>query len=155
MNKVNAMDIVRDSLRTNLVDAYTIAGGSRSTQWIYSDEPILVPKFPQIELKEIDNPSTVIEIGSDYMEHHQLFINIWFSSKNGFKITVDGVEYTNARLVKYYQGLIETTLKAQFNNLHDVDVGGYKHTNTSNTVYDPETQLYSGNVTIRVWYFHR
>lgn len=147
---------MRDSLRDNLSDPYILAGGSRSSDsYIFGDEPVAGAKYPQIQIKKVDNPTENISIGSEYWEHEMLFLNIWFYSKNGFKITVGGTEYTNAQLVEYYQGLIKTTLKGQFNTLHDAGVGGYRHFNTTTVEYDPETQLYYGAVTIRVWYFSR
>ena len=157
MNSVTALNVVRDSLRTNLVDPIVTAGGTArdGSMWIYGNEPVSNNKFPRVELRKIDNPTENISIGSDYTEHERLFIEAWFYTKNGFKITVGGVEYSNAQLVEYYQGLIKTTLKAQFNALHALGVGGYRHLNTTRVEYDPETQLYYGNVLLRVWYFNR
>ena len=157
MDSVTAGLTIRDNLRTNLTDPYTTAGGSRGTgvQWIYYNEPILSAKYPIVELKKVDNPSVPIDIGSNYMEYEQLFLNIWFSTKNGFKINVSGTEYVNSQLVEYYQGLIKSTLKAQFDTLHDAGAKMYKHVNTSPIEFDKETQLYFGSVTIRVSYFNR
>ncbi len=147
------MNIVRDNLRTNLTDPYVTAGGSART-WIYTDEPLASAQYPRIQIKKVDNPTTPIDIGPNYMEHEQLFLNIWFYNKAGFKITVNSVEYKNEQLTEYYLGQIKGTLKAQFNTLHNAGVGGYKHINTTNVEYDPETQLFFGAVTIRVWYFN-
>jgi len=156
MNTVQAITTIRDSLRNHLTDPYSLAGGVPRTAstYIFADEPILGAKYPQIQLKKLDNPTVPISIGPDYWEHEQVFINIWFYSKNGFKLTVNGVEYTNAQLVEYYLSLIKTTLKSQFLTLQTAGVGGYKHINTSPIGYDPETQLYYGNVNIRVWWFN-
>jgi len=156
MDSITAINTVRDSLRTNLVDPYVTAGGNArgGDFWIYSDEPIMGAKFPQIQLEKIDNPSMPITMGPEYWEHEELYINIWFNSKNGFKITESAVEYKNAQLVERYLGKIKTTLKGQFTALQTAGVGGYKHVNTTTVAYDKETQLYYGAVTVRVWYFN-
>jgi len=153
---VTAINIVRDSLRDNLNDPYVLAGGSTrsGSMWIFSDEQIASGKFPQVQLLKIDNPSQVLDIGPTYTEYEQLFINVWFRTKNGFKITVGGTEYTNAQLVEYYLGLIKTTLKSQFSTLFDLGAKGYVHVNTTNPDYDADTQTYYGAVTIRVFYFN-
>jgi len=151
------MNVVRNVLRENLQDPYVTAGGTArgGEYYIFADEPITSAKYPQIQLKKVDNPSEPIDIGSNYMEHEQLFINIWFYNKNGFKIVVDGVTYSNAQMTEYYLGLIKSTLKDNFTNMADECVRGYKHINTTNIEYDPETQLYYAAVTVRVRWFSR
>ena len=148
------MNVIRDSLRTYLVDPRTTAGSTTTRTFIYTDEPLATTQYPRIQIKKIDNPSIPISIGYDYTEYEQLFLNIWFYSKNNFKITVSGVEYKNEQITEYYLGLIKSTLKAQASTLHDDGVKMYKHVNTTMVDYDPETQIYYGAVTIRVSYFN-
>ena len=157
MDSVSAGNIVRDTLRTYLTDPYSTAGGDArdGSYWIFYNEPNIATKFPQIELNKIDNPSNPIEIGSNYMEDERLFLNIWFYSKNGFKVVVDGTTYINSQLVEYYLGQIKQTLKAQFNTMFNQCVKSYKHINTTRVEYDPDRQLYFGAVTIHVQYFNR
>lgn len=158
MDSISCMKIVRDSLRTNLTDPYATAGGNSrdSSTWIFcANEPHSAVKYPQIELGKLDNPTEVIDIGYNYMEFEELYINVWFYTKNGFKVTIGGIEYTNGQLVEYYQGLIKTTLKAQASTLHDADAKMYKHINTSKYGYDKDTQMYYGNVVVRLAYFNR
>ena len=156
MDTVTALTTIRDSLRTNLQDPYETAGGSARSAWIFADEPITSPKFPIIEVKKADNPSDIISFGcTDYWEQELVFMNIWFSCKNGFKVTISGTEYVNTKLAEYYLGQIKKTLKAQHTVLHTAGVGGLKAINTTKVEYDPTTQLYFGAVTMRVWFFHR
>jgi len=157
MDEITAIRILRDNLRTNLSCAYEAAGGNArdGSYWIFAEEPISTPKYPIVELKKADNPSIPIDIGNNYMEFEQLFVNIFFYTKNGFKITVSGTEYKNESLVEYYLGLIKTTLKAQFSTLHTAGAKMYKHINTSPVEYSPETQLFYGFVRVRVAYFNR
>lgn len=154
IDSVTAINTIRDSLRDNLVDPYETAGGSReSNMYIFSNEPHSTFKYPQIELLKIDNPSSPISIGSNYWEQEEVIINIWFYTKNGFKITPASTEYQNAQLVEYYLGQIKETLKENFNTLSDAGVKGYKHINTTKVDYDKDTQLYFGACTIRVRFF--
>lgn len=157
MNSIIALNIVRDNLRTNLTDLYSLAGGEArdGSLFIFGDEPVTNHKYPQIQLLKSNNPSEPITIGPAYTEYEQLFINIWVYSKNGFKITVSGTEYKNAEIIEYYLGLIKTTLKAQFNTLFSNGAKMYKHINTTNIIYNEREQLYTGAVTIRVAYFNK
>lgn len=156
MDSISAINIVRDTLRLYLTDPYVTAGGTtrESSSWIRGDEPDTGFKYPKIEILKLDNPTTPIDIGPEYMEHEQLMLNIWFYSKNGFKLTVSGTEYTNAQVVEYYLGQIKQCLKGKFNYMYNLGVGGYKHYKTTKVEYDPESQLYFGSVSIRVWYFN-
>jgi len=155
MDAINAIRTIRDSLRTNLADPYIYAGGvdRGGSMWIFSDEPRVGPKYPQIQIQKMDNPSEVISIGPTYGERERLYLNIWFYTKNGWKATINSTEYANSQFVEYYMGLIKTTLKAQFSTLFTAGVKGYKHLNTSRVEYDPVTQLYFGAVSIQVEYF--
>lgn len=152
MDTVTALITIRDSLRTNLTDPYVTAGGNSRT-WIHTDMPLAEAKYPRIEVRKVDNPTKPISIGPAYMEHEQIFINIWFYAKSDFKITVNDIEYKNEQLIEYYEGLIKSTLKLQFNALHTAGLGGYKHINTTIPSFNEATQLYAGAVTIRVWWF--
>ena len=157
MDSITAINTVRDTLRTYLTDPFVTAGGNsrEGSYWIRGDEPDVSPNYPKISILKLDNPTVPIDIGYTYTEHEQLMLNIWFYSKNGFKITVSGTEYANAQLVEYYLGKIKTTLKGKFDYMYNLGVGGYKHFKTTRVEYDPDTQLYYACVSIRVWYFNR
>jgi len=152
------MNVFRDILRDNLTDPYSIAGGNArdGNMWIFANEPNVATKYPQIELKKVDNPVDIIDIGFNYMEHEMVFMNIWVYVKNGFKITVDGVEYKNAQVVEYMLGQIGDTLKDnQATMVTNCVNSGYKKVNTTTVEYDSTTQLYYGAITVRGWFFKR
>ena len=155
IDTVTAINIVRDSLRDNLPDAYIYAGGQArgGSMWIFADEPRVGPKYPQIQIQKMDNPSEIISIGPEYGEREFLYLNINFYTKNGWKATIDSTEYSNSQFVEYYLGLIKTTLKSQFSTLFDAGVKGYRHLNTTQVAYDPKPQLYFGAISIKVEYF--
>ena len=155
LDTITAIRTVRDSLRTNLPDPYIYAGATsrQGDMWIFADEPRVGPKYPQIQIRKLDNPTTVLSIGPDYGEREFLYLNIWFYTKNGWKATIDGVEYSNSQFVEYYQGLIKTTLKAGGEDMFDAGVKAYRHLNTTTVEYDTDTQLYFGSVIIKVEYF--
>ena len=157
IDTVTAMNVVRNVLRENLTDPYQTAGGNYrgGALYIFANEPSTHAKFPKIEIKKVDNPSVPIDINYNYMEYEQLFLNVWFYSKNGFKVTVSGIEYKNEQFVEYYLGQIKETLKAQSSTLHTSGAKMYKHMNTTPIGYDPDTQLYFGAVSIRISYFNR
>lgn len=155
MNTITAINTIRDSLRTNLIDPYTYAGDTDrgGSLWIFANEPHTTSKYPQIQIQKLDNPTEIISIGPEYAEREFLYLNIFFYLKNSWKMIVNGTTYVNAQAVEYYQGLIKTTLKSQFSTLFDAGVKGYAHLNTSMVEYDSEVQLYFGSVTIRVEFF--
>ena len=155
VDTIQAINIARDSLRDNLTDPYVTAGGNARAQWIFSDEPITSPKYPIVQLKKINNPVNILDIGTNYMEHEQIFINCWVQVKNGFKVTIDGTELTNAQLVEKLLYQIGDTLKNDQIAMQTLGVKGYKKINTSPVGYDPETQLYFAAITVRVWIFNR
>lgn len=156
MKAITAMNVVRDSLRTNLADPYsTYMSGSTRAGWIYTDEPLPNTKYPRIQIQKTETSTDVIDIGMRYCEHEQLFMDVWFYTKKGMKATIGGVTYENEQLVDYYQSLIQETLKADNENMYDEGVGGYRHLRTTDIGYDPETQIHYGAVKIRVWYFNQ
>ena len=158
MDTITALTTIRDNLRSNLTDPFTLtspAGVARGGgYWVFCLEPVTAAKYPIIEIKKADNPTEVIDIGPDYMESERVFMNIFFYSKNGFRITVATTTYLNEAFVEYYMGQIKAKLKSQFSTLHTAGVGSYRHHNTSKVGYDPEGQLYFGFVTISVRFFH-
>ena len=154
MNSITAINIVRDNLRSNLPDPYIYAGASSrdGSTWIYADEPRVASRYPQLEIKKVDNPSTNISIGNPAVREY-LYLNLWFYAKNGFKCTINSTEYKNAALVEYYLGLIKSTFKGQFDTYQSSGLIGPSYLNTTTVGYEPETQLYFGAVTVRVEYF--
>lgn len=159
MKSVTALLTLRNSLRTNLTDPYTYAGGSArsGSTWVFYDEPTGV-KYPMVEIIKIDNPTAVISIGgtqNPYWEQEFVIANVYVKVKNGFKATIGGIEYTNAQLVEYYLGEIKETLKGQFNTLWNNGVKGYKHIKTTKIEYDECNQLYFAAVTVVVMYFNQ
>jgi hypothetical protein len=157
MDVVTSINVVRDYLRDNLTDPYVTAGGKArgGAYWVFGDEPSTSSKFPQIQITKFDNTNEVIDIGSNYMEHEQAFLAIYFYTKNGFKVNINGTTYVNTQLAEYYLTQIKRLLKAGYSDLDDECARGYKWLNTTKVVYNPETQLYSGAVIIRVRWFQR
>ena len=156
MNVTTALIIVRDNLKVSISDPYIVAGSAaRSTDWIYFEEPIQSSKYPIIEITRIDANSEVIDIGPNYMLHEQVPFIIWFSAKNGFKVTVDTVEYVNAQLVGYYLDLIKATIKQQHSTLYAAGVKEIKPVKLTKIEYDPDTQIYYGGVLCNGAFYER
>jgi len=156
MNNVNAITIVKQTLKDHLTDPLVTAGGDRNNiDWIFENEPKSAYKYPKIEIIKNTQPKpTILDIGPDYTTRNYLILAITFFTKNGFKITVSGTDYVNAQLVEYYlDTMIEPTLKAQFTDMFDQGVKNYKSLGTSTIGYNPETQVYFGNLNIMVEFF--
>ena len=121
--------------------------------WIWGNEPHTTAKYPQIEIKVADNPTKPISIGPEYIEEEDAYLNIYFYTKNGYKVDVNGITYRNAQLVEYYLGQIHKTLKSDNSSLFCSGAKDYKKVNSSTIEYDFNTQLYWGYVTIFVRFF--
>jgi len=54
IDSITAINVVRDSLRENLIDPYTLAGGTARAgdTWIFANEPHTVTKYPTVEIKK-------------------------------------------------------------------------------------------------------
>lgn len=151
---------IRDSLRTNLTDPYTLfdpAVTARSGEyWIYADEPHTSGKYPKVDvLKGADGLNNVIAMGSPYSDFEYNYYNVFFYVKNGTSIVVNGVTYKNSQVVEYYLGLIKSTIKSQFSNI--TSAGGIKDiipVATTKPEYDSATQLYYGWVVFRTRHFN-
>jgi hypothetical protein len=154
-DSITTINVVRDTLRSKLTDPRYLAGGEAGRSWIHTDVPLAGAKYPRIQLKKLDNPTSIIDIGRDYTEHEYVIINCWVYVKNGFKVTISGTEYKNEQIVEYYLGEIANTLKDNQTSMYNSGVGGYRKINTTSVEYDDETQLFYGAVTVRVWFFHR
>jgi len=122
---------------------------------VYTDTPLSGAKYPRVQLKKLDNPVSIMDIGTNYMEHEMVFINCWVFVKNGFKVTINGTLYTNEQLVEYLLGDIGDTLKAHQTDMNALGIGGYKKINTTEVGYDIDTQLYFAAITTRIWFFKR
>lgn len=156
MDTVTATNIVRDELRAYLTDPYVLAGGrSRGGLWIFTDDPRQDATFPRVQISKFNNTNQVLTIGPEYFDHERLFLNLTVYVKNDFKVVINGVTYKNEQLVDYIQGEIKKVLKSRFSSLQSQGVGGFRNLSTSNIVYEPDSQLYYGTVSIRVWFFWR
>jgi len=138
-----------------MTDVRVTAGGETGRTFIYTDEPLSGAKYPRIQLEKVDNPTEVVDIGPNYMEHEYIFINCWVYSKLGFKVTISGTEYKNEQLVEYLFGNIGDTLKDKYTTMSDADVKEYRKINTTIVKLDPVTQLHYGAVTIKIAFWKR
>ena len=160
MDSITAQLSIRDSLRDNLTDPYTLFSQSvdarDGSMWIFADEPHAGAKYPKVEvLKATGGINSVIGMGSPYTDVEHNYYNVFFYVKNGTTIVVDGTTYKNSQVVDYYQGLIKSTIKNQFSSL--TSAGGIKDVislTTSEIDYDSDTQLYYGYITFRVRHFN-
>lgn len=158
MIKIDVVTLIKEIqtvLKNNMVDPYYQAGGNTRSpdSWIFYQEPNSHAKHPKIVMKKFDNFSRPIDIGPDYTEMEEVLVQIFFYSKNGFKIVVNGTTYSNEQFVEYELGKIKDILKQQFCALQTAGVKMYKCVNTSSIGYDPDTQVYWGYLIVRGAFF--
>jgi hypothetical protein len=152
MDSDTALNTLKNSLITNLTDVYVTAGGNTRSQWIYYNEPISSPKYPIIELTKLTNPEIVLDIGPNFAVSEVVIANLWVYSKNGFNVNIAGTEYLNSRLVEWLFVQIKNIIKTQFSSLFSSGII-CRTLNTSRIEYDPNTQLFFGAVSVKIWFF--
>lgn len=150
------INAIKDSLATNVTDPrYQWTGESRS--FIHTDEPLNSATYPRIQVRK-RGPSTtqVISMGmNDFWEWRELIIDIQFWSKSDFKWDTGGsVFIQDEELVKEWLTKIWDAFKAQHSTLRDSHgITGFKRLEEGEPFFEPDTKLYTGILSVRVWEF--
>ena len=146
---------IRDSLRTNLTDPraqYEIAGRT----WIHDDKPLTSATFPRVRVrKRPPSTSEVIDIGMEFMEWRAVILDIQLWTKTPFKWKDSSNVYLqDETLVSEWLHKIWVEIKGDFSTLKtDHGLTGFKLLEEGEPYLEPDTQLYTGIVSIRCWYF--
>lgn len=157
MNDSDALDAIKDSLQTNLTDArqqYT----NESRSWIHTDRPLTSASYPRIQVRKRGPTETkIISIGEEFWEHRIMTIDIQFWSSSPFKWKNDSDVYIqDEQLVRYYLDQIWTKLKANQPGLKATyGITGLKPLDEEAPYVEPDTNLHTGIISVRVWYFRR
>lgn len=145
-------------LNAELLDPRTQWTGTNRT-WIHKDRPLNSATFPRIQIRK--RGPTMVDIASmgrtDFLEHRILVLDIQFWTASGFKYdTGTGVFIKDEDLVEEWLGKIWSTLKAQHNTFIDTyDISGLKDMGQGEPYLEPDTELYTGIISVRAWEFVR
>ena len=154
-NSLNGINLVRDTLRQYLSDPYVLAGGRERANWIFTDDPFSSATYPRIKLNIQDHTASPMDIGPNYMNWEQVVVRITFFTKNDFKVSIDGVTYSNEQLVYKYENEIHDVLKSKFNDLYSGGVKGFRLLSMGTPAFSSEYMSHTGYIIVRFWLFRR
>jgi len=155
VNDRTAVVAIKDILQANLLDPraqYT----SDNRNWIHTDEPLNSATYPRIQIRK-RGPSNVgiSSIGREFIEQRELILDIQMWLKAPFKWQVSGDTYLqNEELIKEWQDKIWNTLKDEQLDMHNTyGITGLKNLGERDPYLEPDSQLYTGVISVRIWYF--
>ena len=155
MNDRQAINAIKDLLNSELEDPrsqYT----NTTRNFVHTDEPLAQTTFPRIQIRR-RTPSIgeIIGIGQDFNEQRVLFLDIQMWSKAPFKWKgTDNIYLQDEEMIKEWQDKIWLALKANQSTLKATyGLTGLKHIGADDPYMEQPTQLYTGTLTIRLWYF--
>lgn len=148
---------IKSILDTNLTDPRVTAGGPVRGSWVHTDLPLTQATYPRIQIKKLPGTNEIISMGTAYAEWSMAYFNIFFYSKNDFKInaTINGATTSidNENIVSYYLEQIKHALKDNQATSQDLSIDGFKKVSTSPVFYNTDTKLHYGYLTVRYWFF--
>ncbi len=156
-NDRQAIDAIKTVLQANLTDPrqqYV----TETRPWIHTDEPLTSATYPRIQVRKREPTTTkIICIGQDFIEQRAVIVDVQFWTSQGFKWqNTDDATLMNEEFVKEYLDKIWVTLKAQQPTLKATyEITGLKPLGEEKPYREPDRQLWTGIISIRVWYFRR
>jgi len=155
INDREAINAIKKVLQDNLEDPreqYT----SVDRPWIHTDEPLSQATFPRIQVRK-RGPSVadIIGIGEDFPEQRAIVLDVQMWSKDPFKWKgLDSVYLENEELIKEWEDKIWLVLKNNQSTLKATyGITGLANLGEEDPYLEPDTQLYTGSIGIRIWYF--
>jgi len=150
-----AINAIKTILQANLTDPrqqYT----ADDRNWIHTDKPLVSATYPRIQIrKRGPSASAIMSIGQDFIEWRSMILDIQFWTKAPFRWkNTDNAYLTDEELCKKWNHDIWTTLKAQQSDLKTTyGITGLKMMDDEDPFLEPDTQMYSSIVSIRIWFF--
>lgn len=156
-NDRQAIIVIRDSLQTNLTDPREQWTNS-DRNWIHTDNPLASSTYPRIQVRKRGPTNTeIISEGKEFVEWRSLVLDIQFWTSSDFKWKqADNTYLVREELVEEWLDRIWVTLKAQQATLQSTyGITGLKPITEDDPYLEPDTQLFTGIISIRVWYFRK
>ncbi len=149
------INAVKTSIQDNVTDPrqqYT----NTSRTWIHTDKPLLSATYPRIQVRKRGASTSVIsDIGPEFLEWRSMILDIQFWTKAPFRWkNTDNTYLSDEELVREWLHKIWVAEKADLLNLRDENgITGLRMMDEDEPFQEPDTQLYTGIVSIRFWYF--
>ena len=157
MNDRLCIKYMRDSLIDNATDP-RVQWTSNSRVWIHTDRPLTSASYPRVRItKRGPSERVIISMGENFWEWREMVLDIQFWTQIGFRWKNSDNEYLqDDYLVEEYLHHLWATLKAQQSTLRTTyGITGLKNVQEGVPYQEPGTQLWTGILSVRVWYFWR
>ena len=157
MNDRDAINYIRDYLRTNLTDPLKPYYSTASRTFVHTDNPRPDATFPRVIIhKRGPSNNQIIEMGDNFMEWRSMVLDIEVWSRIGFKHHIGTASaYTqDQEFTKYYSDYIWRILKAGGSTIRTTyKIGGLKNMGEDEPEPSEDEQFYKLNLPVRIWYF--
>ena len=158
MTDRKAINIIKDVIQDNLEDPMFQWTG-KDRKWCHTDEPMVTATYPRIQIVKRGPTNNFIEsMGFEFWERRELILDIYFWTKVEFKWKdTDDAYLKNEQLVaEYLDKIWKEGIKPQGQSLHDTyKIVGLKNLGEDLPIIEPDTELYRGIVSVRLWYWVR
>lgn len=156
MNDRQAITAIKDTLQTNLEDPYDQYEPNRNRPWIHTDEPLESATYPRIQVRKRGPSVTdIIGIGPEFPERRVLILDIQMWTTLPFKWkNTDNNYLVDEELIKEWLDKIWDTIKGQFSTLKSTyGITGLKNMGEEDPYLEPDMDLKTGIISVRLWYF--
>jgi hypothetical protein len=157
-NDRKAMNAIRDSIQANLTDPRQ-QYENKTRNWVHTDNPLQSAAYPRIQVVKRGPTQTIkSSLGStDFVEWRAMVLDVHFWTKPDFKWSTGTETLKDEELVKEYLDKIWVTLKADLQNLQDTySITGLKPIDEEEPFQEPpDSHLFTGTISLRLWYFRR
>jgi len=148
---------IMNSLETNLTDPRSQYTATNRT-WVHTDRPLTSATYPRIQVRKRGPSTSLIEdIGPEFLERRVMILDVQFWTAQNFKWKqADNTYLQDGELCKEWQHRIWVKLKADLLPLRDTHgITGLKMMDEDDPDIEPDAQLYTGIVSVRIWYFRK
>ncbi len=156
VNDRTAIMAIKDILQANLEDPVSQYEPNRSRTWVHTDEPLDSATYPRIQVrKRGPSVSAIIGIGPEFPEQRILILDIQMWTTQPFKWkNTDNNYLVDEELIKEWLDKIWDTIKGNFSTLKGTyGITGIKNMGEEDPFPEPDSQLMTGIVSVRLWYF--
>jgi len=156
LNDRQAIQAIKDTLQANLEDPHDQYDPNRNRAWVHTDEPLDSATYPRIQVrKRGPSVSDIIGIGPDFPEQRVLILDIQMWNTMPFKWkNTDNNYLTDEELIKEWLDKIWITIKGQIATLKGTyGITGLKNLGEEDPYMETGSQLMTGIVSVRLWYF--
>jgi hypothetical protein len=158
MNDREIIIAIKDLLNDKLEDPREQWTGAYRS-WVHTDEPLNTATYPRIQVrKRGPTQTTISSMGREnFLEFRELVLDIQIWTHPDFKYEMDGGYFIKeGELIKEWLPKIWDTIKSNHSMLiRNYGISGIKNLSEDSDGYEPDTGLYTGIISVRLWDWKR